>query len=150
PPPPVQKSETGIRAADAPLRLLFAGRLTTEKGVRVAIEAMQHIPADIPVALTIAGKGVLEGEAGAAAAADPRITFAGYLDGGRKVSVFANTDCLLLPSLWYENAPVVILEAAAYGIAVIGSKLGAIPEFVQDGVNGLLFEAGSAQSLAAA
>ena len=131
-----------------PLELLFAGRLTAEKGVHVAIEAMKRLPGDAGVRLTIAGKGYLEGEVRAAAAANPRISFAGYLSGEEKIRVFSAADCLLLPSLWYENAPVVVLEAAAYQLPVIGSRLGAIPEFVQDSVTGLLFEAGSAQSLA--
>ena len=63
---------------------------------------------------------------------------------------FREADCLLLPSLWYENAPVVIIEAAAYGIAVIASRMGAIPEFITDEQNGLLFEPGNAAALAAA
>jgi glycosyltransferase involved in cell wall biosynthesis len=131
-----------------PLQVLFAGRLTAEKGVRVVIEAMKCLPDDAAVRLTIAGKGYLEGEVRAAAGASPRISFAGYLSGEEKIRAFSAADCLLLPSLWYENAPVVVLEAAAYQLPVIGSRLGAIPEFVQDGVNGLLFEAGNAQSLA--
>jgi len=138
------------RDAGRTLRLLFAGRLTAEKGVRVIIEAMRRVPRDVPVALTIAGKGTLEDEVRAAAAADSRITFAGYISGDGKVNAFTDADVLLLPSLWYENAPVVVLEAAAYGLPVIGSNLGAIPEFVRDGVNGLLFEPGNPESLAGA
>jgi glycosyltransferase involved in cell wall biosynthesis len=138
------------RTTDQPLRLLFAGRLTAEKGLRVLLEAMRLIGRDCPVLLTIAGKGLLESEAMAAAAEDSRISFAGYLSGEEKVRAFAAADCLILPSLWYENAPVVVLEAAAFGLPVIGSRLGAIPEFVEDGVNGLLFEPGSAPSLAQA
>jgi glycosyltransferase involved in cell wall biosynthesis len=147
-PTPLREPKAINRNREQPLQLLFAGRLTAEKGVRVILDAMRLVPLDCPVALTIAGKGALEAEARAAASADPRITFAGYLSGEDKVRAFTAADCLLLPSLWYENAPVVVLEAAAYGIAVIGSRLGAIPEFVEDGVNGLLFEAGSPQSLA--
>jgi glycosyltransferase involved in cell wall biosynthesis len=135
-------------ARHGPLRLLFAGRLTAEKGLRVAIEAMRRLPPEFPVTLMIAGKGGLEGEVRAAADADPRITYVGYLSGEDKDRAFASADCLLLPSLWYENAPVVIVEAAAYGLAVIGSRLGAIPEFIEDGRNGLLFEAGNPQALA--
>ncbi len=133
---------------DVPVRLLFAGRLTAEKGVRVLLAAMQRVARDLPVALTIAGKGFLEAEVSAAAAQDPRITYAGYVSGEDKVRAFAAADFLLLPSLWYENAPVVVLEAAAFSLPVVGSRLGAIPEFVHEGVNGLLFEPGSPESLA--
>jgi glycosyltransferase involved in cell wall biosynthesis len=130
--------------------VLFAGRLTAEKGLQTVIAAMRRIPREYAVTLTIAGKGSLEGEARAAADEDPRVSFAGYLSGDDKVQAFAGADCLLLPSLWYENAPVVILEAAAYELPIIGSRLGAIPEFVQDGANGLLFEAGNPKALAEA
>jgi glycosyltransferase involved in cell wall biosynthesis len=130
------------------LRILFAGRLTPEKGVRVALQAMQHLPPSLGVELTIAGKGALEAEVRAACTADARIVYAGYLSGAEKERAFARADCLLLPSLWYENAPVVILEAAAYGLPVVGSRIGAIPEFVRDGVNGLLFETGNPADLA--
>jgi glycosyltransferase involved in cell wall biosynthesis len=141
---------TTPRESGRPLELLFAGRLTAEKGVRVALDAMRRLPAETRVTLTVAGKGYLENEVRAAVAQDPRIRFAGYLSGEDKARAFSAADCLLLPSLWYENAPVVVVEAAAYHLPLIGSRLGAIPEFVQEGVNGLLFEPGNAQSLAAA
>jgi len=133
-----------------PLRLLFAGRLTPEKGVRVVIDAMRHVPAGHPVELTIAGRGPLADEAGIAAQFDPRITFAGYVSGAAKARAFATADCLLLPSLWYENAPTVILEAASHRLPVIASRMGAIPEFVHHDRNGLLFEPGNPAALAAA
>jgi glycosyltransferase involved in cell wall biosynthesis len=145
-----RKPRTVSRDAARPLRVLFAGRLTAEKGLLTVIAAMRHIPRECAVVLTIAGKGLLEDDVRVAAAEDPRISFAGYLSGEEKDQAFTGADCLLLPSLWYENAPVVILEAAAYGLPVIGSRLGAIPEFVEDGVNGLLVEAGNPQLLAAA
>jgi glycosyltransferase involved in cell wall biosynthesis len=144
----VRPPRVGIREPGRPLELLFAGRLTAEKGVRVVIDAMRRLPAEAGVRLTVAGKGYLEDEVRAAEAQDARVRFAGYLSGDDKERAFSAADCLLLPSLWYENAPVVVLEAAAYQLPVIGSRLGAIPEFVQDGVNGLLFEPGNAQSLA--
>ncbi len=147
-PTPRREPKRINRDPNRPLQLLFAARLTPEKGVRVILEAMRLVPRGCPAALTVAGKGALEGEVRAAANEDPRIAFAGYLSGEEKVRAFAGADALLLPSLWYENAPVVVLEAAAYGLPVIGSRLGAIPEFVQNGVNGLLFEPGNPRSLA--
>lgn len=139
---------TGGTPGARPLQVLFAGRLTPEKGVRVALEAIRRVPADVPVELIVAGKGMLESEVRGAAALDPRIRFAGYVSGEAKEQLFASVDAMLLPSLWYENAPVVILEAAAYRLPVIASRLGAIPEFVTDGVNGSLFEPGNAQAAA--
>lgn len=132
-------------------RFLMMSRLTVEKGIDVLIEALARLPAGGPaIEVTIAGTGPLEERIKAAAAADPRITYTGFLDGDAKHAAFANADFLLLPSLWYENAPVTLVEAASHGIGVIASRIGAIPEFVDDGQTGLLVSPGDAQDLAAA
>jgi glycosyltransferase involved in cell wall biosynthesis len=57
-------------------------------------------------------------------------------------------DCLIVPSLWYENSPVTIQEAFASGVPVIASRLGALTEKVQDGRTGRLFDAGRSEALA--
>jgi glycosyltransferase involved in cell wall biosynthesis len=92
----------------------------------------------------------LEPEVVAAAARDPRIRFLGYVQGEAKAEALAWADHLLLPSLWYENAPVVILEAAAHGLSLIASRIGGIPEFVREGRTGRLFQAGDPAALAEA
>jgi glycosyltransferase involved in cell wall biosynthesis len=70
--------------------------------------------------------------------------------GASKSEALAWADHLLLPSLWYENAPVVVLEAAAYGLSLIASRIGGIPEFVREGVTGRLFDPGDPEALAQA
>ena len=60
----------------------------------------------------------------------------------------AQARALVLPSIWYENLPRTLVEAYANGLPVIASRLGALPELVEDGVTGLLFEPGNAQDLA--
>jgi glycosyltransferase involved in cell wall biosynthesis len=137
------------KSANTPRRFLFAARLTTEKGCQVVLGAMKLLPPELPFTLDVAGKGVFEKAFQDAAAKDPRIRMLGYIQGAAKTEAFRAADCMLLPSLWYENAPVVIVEAAAYGIGVIGSRIGAIPEFIADEKTGLLFEAGNPASLAA-
>jgi glycosyltransferase involved in cell wall biosynthesis len=67
-----------------------------------------------------------------------------------KQKLLATTDALLFPSIWSENAPVVLCEAFMQGVPVLASDLGAIPEFVNDGVNGILCEAGNPASFAVA
>ena len=57
-------------------------------------------------------------------------------------------DVLIIPSEWYENNPLVILEAFQYGLTVIGSDIGGIPEIIVDGKNGLLFQCGNKKLLA--
>lgn len=138
------------RASDAPLRFLFPARLTIEKGCEVVLAALQHLPQDLNFELTVVGKGPLEEQFKAMALQDKRLRFLGYVSGEQKNEVFSAADCLIIPSLWYENAPVVIVEAAAYRMGVIGSRIGAIPEFVADEETGLLFEPGNPQALAVA
>ncbi len=57
-------------------------------------------------------------------------------------------DCLVVPSLWYENSPLVIQEAYAVGLPVVASRLGALVEKVQDGRTGYLFAPGDSVDLA--
>lgn len=136
------------RDGESRTRFLMLSRLTVEKGVSVVLDAMALLPPDIPVELTIAGKGPLEEQVRAAAAADGRIRYLGFLDGEAKTAALTRAGYLLLPSLWYENAPVTIVEAAAYGLGLIGSDIGGIPEFVEPNETGFLFPPGDARALA--
>jgi glycosyltransferase involved in cell wall biosynthesis len=63
--------------------------------------------------------------------------------------ILSRIDALIVPSLWLENSPLVIHEAFLAGVPVIGARMGGIPDLVQDGVNGLLYDAWSASDLAA-
>jgi glycosyltransferase involved in cell wall biosynthesis len=129
-------------------RFLMLCRLTVEKGVRVALGAATSLPRELDFELVISGRGPLEEEVRVAAACDPRIRFAGYVSGEDKVALLASGDYLLVPSLWYENAPLAVIEAAAYGLGVLGSRIGGIPELVREGRTGLLVEPGDVNALA--
>lgn len=61
--------------------------------------------------------------------------------------IFNDIDILVVPSIWWENSPLVLLSALAHGVPAIVSNLGGLSEIVTDGINGFLFEAGSAESL---
>jgi len=130
------------------LRLLLLCRLTVEKGVRVVLDAMRRLPPSADVELVIAGRGPLEDLAREAAARDGRIRFVGFVQGEQKDALLAQADYLLIPSLWYENAPVAVVEAAAYGLGLIGSRIGGIPELVEPGATGFLFNPGDVAELA--
>ena len=147
-PLPVRAGEIAPRARQAgTTRFVLLARLTVEKGIETALQAMAGLPPEADVELVIGGRGALEGRVREAAAADPRIRFLGYVSGEEKHALLSQADHLLLPSLWYENAPVVILEAAAYGLGVIGSDIGGIPEFVRPGQTGWLVPPGDARAL---
>jgi glycosyltransferase involved in cell wall biosynthesis len=137
-----------------PLRLGFCGVLSPWKAPHLAIEAVRATTA--PVQLAIHGRldepMFADYIAGlhAAAAGDPRITFAGPYDHAGAPQVFAGMDALVVPSTWYENTPFVVLEAFAAGVPVLAADLGGLREVVHDGRNGFLFRAGDAGSLRAA
>ncbi|GAB4148710.1 MAG: hypothetical protein Fur0037_17020 [Planctomycetota bacterium] len=134
-----------------PLRLAFAGVFSPWKGAAVAIEAVRMTNA--PVELTLWGNDretmFLDhiAELKRSAGDDPRIRFAGPYGEGEIDRVFAQTDVLIVPSLWYENTPFVILEAFEAGVPVVATDLGGMSEIVTNGVNGYTFPAGDAASL---
>ena len=119
------------RAASGPLRIAFLGRLDAAKGVHILIEALRAIP-DAEVLLDI--YGVAQGTAGSAyrdrmlklAYRDSRITFCDPLSNDEVVERLQDYDALAVPSQWLETGPIVVLEAFAAGIPVIGSDLGGI------------------------
>jgi glycosyltransferase involved in cell wall biosynthesis len=129
-------------------RFLLLTRLTVEKGVRVVLQAVASMPRVLQFELVIAGRGPLEHEVRQAAAGDPRIKFVGYVTGDAKEALLDSAHCLIIPSLWYENAPVAVIEAAAHDLAVIASRIGGLPELVDQGRTGLLFEPGDVDGLA--
>ncbi|SPP65876.1 glycosyltransferase family 4 protein [Nitrospira lenta] len=128
--------------------VLVVAHLIQEKGVHVAIQALKDLPTN--VALWIVGDGPerlsLEHTAESLGVRE-RITFCGLQ---AEVSPFMQAaDCFVCPSLWEEAAGLVILEAMACGLPVIGSAVGGIPEFITQGQTGSLFPAGDHVALAA-
>lgn len=143
PPPPLPGKET----ADGEGYLLFFGRLSEEKGGRTLIEAMARLPGS---KLAIAGDGPQRSglESLAARVADRRIQFTGYQPPEKLRATLRRASLVIVPSEWYENCPYAILEAFAAGKPVVASRIGGIPELVQHGQDGLLFEPGNAGEMA--
>jgi glycosyltransferase involved in cell wall biosynthesis len=134
-------------AGDAP-RVLYAGRLEDTKGIRVLLDAFERVRE--PVNLRIAGQGPLEGEIRAAASRDTRISFLGMLP---REGVYAEIDqarAIVLPSLYEDNGPMIILEAQARGRAMVVSDRGGLPEFVRHDETGIIVRAGDPEALALA
>jgi glycosyltransferase involved in cell wall biosynthesis len=77
----------------------------------------------------------------------PDIQFMGRIANDRVGEVLADSDVMVVPSLWFENSPVVIQEARAVGVPVVASGHGALAEKVRHGVDGLLFPPGDAAAL---
>jgi glycosyltransferase involved in cell wall biosynthesis len=78
-----------------------------------------------------------------------RVRFTGYQPPERLRAILRRASLVVVPSEWYENCPYAILEAFAAGKPVIASNIGGIPELVEGGQDGLLFEPGQAGELAA-
>jgi glycosyltransferase involved in cell wall biosynthesis len=77
------------------------------------------------------------------------VTFLGHLGGRQLHDVIGRCRAVVLPSEWYENAPVSVLEAYASGKPVIGARIGGIPELIRENQTGASFESGNVESLAA-
>jgi glycosyltransferase involved in cell wall biosynthesis len=125
-----------------PADFLFIGRLSPEKGVHVLLEACRgnNVP------LTIIGDG--PERARLQAMAEPAVHFAGKLQREKIQQYLSSALALIVPSLWYEGCPLVVLEAYAAGVPVIASNIGGLGELVQDGKTGLVFAPGDSQGLA--
>lgn len=144
------------RGSGPVLRLGFVGSLTEHKGLEVAVRAVRLLEPALPVELHVhgapgdsaAGRAFHEAVR-ALAAPDPRIRFHGPFDNREVGRVLASLDVLAVPSLWHENTPLVVYEAAAAGCPVIASDVEGIAEVVRHEVDGLLAARGDAAALAA-
>src|SRR6476661_3597774 len=120
--------------------LAFAGRITAQKSLRVALEAL---------ALVLAGEGderpALD-RAVVELGLENRVTFIGAQTRDRVLDLFAAADAAILSSSW-ENFPHTVVEALAVGTPVLATAAGGVAEVVQDGENGLLVPVGDARAL---
>jgi len=121
----------------------FAGRGSPEKGVATLLEAARNCP-QIPFRLAGDFWRMSEVEKEKPA----NVELLGHLNGPRLEEFFRGCRLLVLPSTWYEGFPGVLIEAMLHGKPVVCSRLGGLPEIVDDGVNGLLFEPGNSSDLA--
>lgn len=117
--------------------ILYFGRLVEEKGVNMLLDAARQCP-DVPV--VIVGDGPDRPQVETAAAELSNVLFVGPMWGEGLKQYLRNARAVVVPSLWHENFPYVILQAFASGKPVIGSRRGGIPELVQAGRHGWLFE----------
>jgi glycosyltransferase involved in cell wall biosynthesis len=125
---------------------LFAGRLDPEKGIPTLLKAwlqMSHFHR-----LRILGDGQFRTQTEAFAKVYPNVEFTGWLSHTNVFDQMKGARFVVFPSEWYENLPLVIIEAFACGVPVIASNLGAMREVVEHGRTGLLFEPGNVADLA--
>ncbi|MDD3333914.1 MAG: glycosyltransferase [Eubacteriales bacterium] len=134
------------RQSDASGGFLYFGRLSHEKGVRTLVRAFAHCEET----LTLAGDGE-EREWIAGFLRDNgmegRVRLVGFQNKESMGALLSSARAVIVPSEWYENCPYTIMEAMSMGKPVLGSRIGGIPELVEDGKTGLLFEPFQEKSL---
>jgi glycosyltransferase involved in cell wall biosynthesis len=121
---------------------LFFGRLSKEKGIETLLKAHKNLSVSLP--LKIIGTGPLET---ALKKQYPNVEFLGYKSGQELNTLISNAAFVVVPSEWYENCSMVVLESMALGKPVIGSRAGGIPEQIEDGETGFLFEMNNKEEL---
>ena len=126
--------------------ILYVGNLGEHKGVHVLLNAFKKIN-NINIRLDIVGKGLCSEKLKLMSQNDNRIKFHDFLEGKELLKMYLHSNLTVVPSIWYDNSPMVIYESFSYGTPVIGSKIGGIPELIEDGFNGYLFEAGNVNEL---
>jgi len=147
----ISHAEGVLRVAHQSPSVLFMGGATRVKGIDVLLKAIPIVKAKIPdVHVYVAGSGSEEAKSRKLAQylnITQNVEFLGFISGEEKCSYYKLADVFVLPSLW-ESAPVVLLEALAYGKPVVASNVGGIPDMLEDGKTGLLFRPGNADELA--
>lgn len=125
---------------------LYFGRLSSEKGLLTLIDAFTTLT---DLRLKIVGNGDME-EQLREAIHTPNIEMCGYMSGDSLRQIVAGAKAIIVPSEWYENNPMTIIEAAAMGTPAIGAHIGGIPEIILQGRTGYLFTPKSVEELATA
>ena len=106
----------------------YVGRLSHEKGVADLLEVASRLP----YRLKVAGGGPLEADLRAKYSSCANIEFLGMLDASGVVKVLAGSKLSVIPSQWYENNPLSVIESLCAGTPVLGSRIGGIPELIDE------------------
>jgi glycosyltransferase involved in cell wall biosynthesis len=134
-----------------PLRIGYAGTLVWHKGVHVLLEAVRPLPAgayEVKVfgSLDVSPEYCHRLRVQSAGLA---VRFMGAFERERAADVYEQMDVLVVPSLWLENSPLVIHEAFMAGVPVVGARIGGIPDLLENGEDGLLYDPTSPAELTA-
>lgn len=120
--------------------VLYFGRFSTEKGIETLIQVCKQLP-NVP--FIFAGTGPLEETINDI----PNIKNVGFQKGKALEKLIREAQFSIYPSEWYENCPFSVMESQMYGTPVLGARIGGIPELIEEGRTGELFESGNAEDL---
>lgn len=130
--------------------VLYVGGLIEHKGVATLLAAFARLASDLPqAALWLVGDGPEANDLKASTAEYGlcQVRFLGERSPDELAEIYRQARAVVLPSLWLENAPLVAIEASAHGRAVVASRVGGLPELVEDGRTGFLFDRGDIAGL---
>ena len=120
--------------------VLEFGHLSKDKGTLTLLEVAKRMPG---IRFLFAGYGVAEAEI----AKVPNAEYVGFKTGKDLEMLIRKAKVSVYPSEWYENCPFSVIESQMYGTPVIGSRMGGIPELIEEGCSGELFTAGDPDNL---
>lgn len=120
----------------------YIGRLSHEKGVKTLIKAAQKLP----YKLVVIGGGPLSDEL-KNETTNANIEFVGYKQWDEIKEIVSKARFSVIPSEWYENNPLSVIEAQCLGTPVLGARIGGIPELIENGVTGMTFESRNVNDL---
>lgn len=135
-----------INTAKKDIYYLYFGRLSNEKGLKTLVSAFRILK---KIKLKIVGTGPLYNELKETVETEKltNIEITGYKTGEELTTLVSSAKFVVLPSEWYENNPLSIIESYAYNTPVIGSRIGGIPEILIENETGFLFKAGNIDDL---
>ncbi|MBR0851322.1 glycosyltransferase family 4 protein [Bradyrhizobium diazoefficiens] len=134
----------------ATVRLLYVGRLHETKGVDVVLDALEPLAGQYDFTFTVVGTGPSADSLKQRCLNHKWVTFTGQVSMDEVANRMAGSDMLLIPSIWQENSPGVVIQALGESLPVMGSNKGGIPELVIEGENGVLVPPGNVEAWRAA
>ncbi|MCS6846134.1 MAG: glycosyltransferase family 4 protein [Anaerolineae bacterium] len=139
--------------SDGAVRIGYIGQIAHHKGVHLLIRAFRSLnlgarQVELHIYGSLKSNPAYVAQLKSLASGDARVHFEGPFENARVAEVMKRLSALVVPSIWFENSPLVILESLSAGTPVITANIGGMAELVQDGVDGLHFAAGSASHLA--
>jgi glycosyltransferase involved in cell wall biosynthesis len=123
----------------------YVGRLSHEKGIADLLE----VAARLPYRLKVAGGGPLADELRGRYGSSENIEFLGMLDAPAVARLLSGARLSVVPSQWYENNPLSVVESLCAGTPVAGAQIGGIPELI-DSENGVTFQPFDKEAMATA
>jgi len=137
--------ETNKKVSNS-IHFLYVGQIEKHKGIDILVEAFLQVKNE-DIRLNILGSGSQLEYLTDSAKNDTRIIFHGRATRQKVADFFKKSDVTVVPSLCYENSPTVIFESFFFGVPVLASKMEGIAELIEEGKNGITFEAGNREEL---